>query len=443
MSDRPRVVLALTPIAERQVEPLIFDADPPLDLLASVMVADELAREASERRPDAVLVSPELSGLTQAHCERVRSAGVRLIGLALDQHDRDALGALGVDAIIEHTVSRDELLAAIGPRPSEPAAGLRAGTTSTAPPSPPAPAPVQREHSEQRGSLVAVLAVRGTPGASELAASLSALAARRWKTVLAEVDMLGGNLASRLGVDTGDGSLTGLIRATRTGESRLHELVERWLIQPDGWPLVLLGPTDPKTLAELAQPGVMTRAVDTLAALYPVVVCDVAFPLTDPNQQPVHPHREALISADTVLLVLGPREAQLHAGLRQLEVLLDVLAIPTERVRIIVGQTGSAFSPDKQAILNTIGPHLAERGLSVDAWVPWDERGAKRALQQGRPVALARPHGPYARTVKRLLDELFITAAAVPKAKGRKRRLSVPLIQTAGVRERDEAVWQR
>jgi Flp pilus assembly CpaE family ATPase len=432
MSECPRVVLALSPITERQVEPLIFDHDQPLEILSSVAVADELIREVQEHRPDAVLLSPALSGLTQSHCARLRAAGARLVGLALDQHEHGLLDTLGVDQTIGSEVSREELIAAVkapeGERNDQTAA-MPAASQPRA----------RQERREDRGSVLAVLGVRGAPGASELAASLAALAARRWATVLVEADALGGGLAARLGVDPGDGSLTGLIRAIDAGESGVRELVERWLVQPDGWPSVLLGPSDPQIASELGKPGVMTAALDTLAALYPVVVCDVAFLLTDGQQQPVHLHREALINADAVLLVLGSREAQLHAGLRQLDLLTDMLAIPAERVRIIVGQAGGPSSAHKTAITNTITARLAERGLSVDAWLPWDARGARRAEQQGRPIALARQRGPYARAANRLLDELFIPAS-VPKAKRRKRRLPTP-VQAEG--ERDEMVWQR
>lgn len=433
MSERPRVVLALSPIAERQIEPLIFDHDQPLEIISSVAVADELVREVQEHTPDAVLLSPALSGLTESHCERLRAIGARLVGLALDQHERDLLDTLGVDETIDSEVSREELLAAVK-------AGERERhDQSAAMPIASSPRVPRERREEDRGSVLAVLGVRGAPGASELAASLAALAARRWATVLVEADALGGGLAARLGVDPGDGSLAGLIRAIDAGESRVRELVERWLVQPEGWPSVLLGPSDPQIAGELARPGVMTAALDTLATLYPVVVCDVAFLLTNGQQQPVHLHREALINADAVLLVIGSRESQLHAGLRQLDLLTDGLAIPAERVRIVVGQAGGPSSAHKTAITNTITGRLAERGLSVDAWLPWDARGARRAEQQGRPIALARQRGPYTRAVNRLLDELFIPAS-VPKAKRRKRRLPSP-VQAAG--ERDEVVWQR
>jgi hypothetical protein len=438
MSARPGIVLALTPLAERQVESLIFDADAPLELLGSVVIADDLDREISEQTPTAVLLSPELSGLTSGHCERARAAGVRLVGLALDQHERGALDALRVDTTIDTGVSRDELLAALvvhqppTPQPPNPTLVI-----------PPRSLTAARERGEDRGSVVAVLGVRGAPGASELACSLAALATQRWETLLVEVDALAGNgLAARLGADPAAGSLLGLIRATQAGEGALRELVERWLIQPEEWPAVLLGAPDAQALSEITQPGAITAALDALSSLYPVVVCDIALPLSD-THGPVHVHREALLAADAVLLVLGAREPQLHGGLRTVDVLLDALAIPAERLRILVGQTGAAASASKTAIANTITGHLADRGLAIDGWLAWDARGARRAQRHGRPIALARRHGAYARAVRNLLDELFIaTPSSSPKAKRSKRRLPAPT-HTDPDQPHDEVIWQR
>ena len=63
--------------------------------------------------------------------------------------------------------------------------------------------------------------------------------------------MLGGGLAARLAADPSHGSILGLIRATQAGEGALRELVERWLIEPDGWPAVLLGASDGQALVNL------------------------------------------------------------------------------------------------------------------------------------------------------------------------------------------------
>ena len=430
-SARPRVVLALTPLAERQLEGLLFDTDAPLELIRSVAEADELLRTVQEQPPDAVLVSPGLSGLTAAHCERVRALGVRLVGLALDERERETLGALGVDASVDPSLSREELIAAVR------STGQRNVQV-------PAVAPVtsRPEHAERRGSVLAVIGCKGAPGSSELAASLAGLAAARWETVLVELDALGGALDIRLGADPGHGSIVGLLRAVQAGEGALGELIERWVIEGDGWPSVLLGPPDPQTLTESAQPGAVARALDALATLYPLVVCDIGFALSGHEQIPTAAriHREALLGADAVLLVLGARDAQLRDGARQLQTILGRLALPAERLRILVNGLGAPSSSHRETIVLTLADPLAEHGVSVDAWLSWDARGARRAQRQGKPLALARPRGAYARALLGLLDELFLpdVPGANPKARRRKRRLAAPSLPRRAQHEQQE-----
>jgi Flp pilus assembly CpaE family ATPase len=423
MTARPKVVLALTPLAEREVELLLFDNDAPLTLVSSVAEADDLQRTVEQEAPDAVLLSPELSGVTAAHCARVRASGARLVGLALDEREREALAALSVEETIDPTVSLDGLLTAIR------------GTVSEARPAAVTPAPVRPERRDDAGSILAVVGAKGAPGASECAASLAALAARSWPTVLIEIDALGGGLDVRLGADSNEGSILGLVRAANSGGVQA-ELVERWLTERAGWPAVLLGAPEPQSLIELAQPGAMTRAVTSLAPLYPLTVCDVGAFLTDGHAAAAL-HREALIAADAVLLVLGGRDTQLRHGLRQLDLLLGTLGIPPERLRVIANGIGAPGTASRSAITQTITAHLAERGVTVDAWVPWDTRGLTRAQRRGMPLATARQRSRYRSAITRLLEELFLPAVA-PTAKGRKRRLSSP-----GQVTEEQVVWQR
>ncbi|MHB1836558.1 MAG: AAA family ATPase [Solirubrobacteraceae bacterium] len=411
--ERVGVVLALSPRAEREVESLLFDPDAPLELLASTLQADELLRVVAERQPQAVLISPELPGLTRGVCERLAATGVRLVGLVLAPQERQALERLGVEAKIGAAVSREQLHAALH------------GTDQAQ--SPPQIAPVERQRHGEQGSVLAVIGSKGAPGASECAAALAALAAERWELLLVELDALGGGLALRLGADPNQGSLLGVIRATQAGEGALSELIERWRIAREGWPPVLLGPPDPHALSQLVQPGAITRALDALASVHQLVVCDVGFLLDDAQQPAARIHREALINADAVTLVIGASEVQLRDGLHQLELLDGELAIPPERLRIVLCGDGGPSSVSRSTIQATIATPLAEKGLSVDAWLPFDVRGAKRASGSGVPLALARPRSPYTRALTGLLDELFLPDAdGAVKARRRKRRLSIP-----------------
>jgi hypothetical protein len=98
-----------------------------------------------------------------------------------------------------------------------------------------------------------------------------------------------------------------------------------------------------------------------------------------------------------------------------------------------IGAPGSA---NRSAITQTITAHLAERGVTVDAWLPWDARGLTRAQRRGAPLSIARQRSRYSRSISRLLQELFLPATATPT--GRKRRLASPR-QPAS---EEQVVWQ-
>ena len=414
MSESPTVVLALSPPAERRLDPLLFGSDAPLQLLATALDADELLAKAQATRPDAVLLSPDLSGLTPAQCERVRATGSCLVGVAIDPRDGHILDELAVDATIDPSISREELRSALrgsGDPPTTPTAAPTGGI----------------ERSEHAASLLAVIGSKGAPGASECAASLAALARDRWETLLVEIDALGGGLALRLGADPNDGSILGLMRATQAGEGALRELLERWRCEREDWPDVLLGAPVPETVDELSQPGGVTHALDALAEIYPLVVCDVGFLLSDTKTPAARMHREVLVGADAVVVVLGASEAQLRQGRRQLDVVLQTLAIPPERLRIVINGLDGPSSAAKDAINSTIAEQVGASGVTVDAWVAWDVRGARKARQQGLPIALAHRHGRYARAINGLLNEMFLPdeTGTGPRAR-RRKRLAIP-----------------
>lgn len=419
-TGRATVVLALTPLSERQLEPLLFETSEqePLVLLASVLLAAELQRIVERHKPDAVLLSPGLSGVSRAHCEQLRALGVSVIGIALDEREQSELAALGVEQTLDCTVTRAELLHAIRSKTQSAPAAMPATPT-------PSPIGEQRESDGSRGSVLAVIGSKGAPGASECAASLAGLAQGRWRVLLAELDAVGATLAVRLGKDAGGGSMLGLLRATtQADQGAVGELLQRWQVQHAGWPTVLLGAPDTQALCELAQPGTVGSALGTLAGIFPLVVCDVGFALADSLLPAARVHREALLSADAVLIVLGASETQLHHGLSQLTAIIG-LGVPPARLRVALA--GAAAQTDKAAVARTVAQRLAEHELALDALLPWDARAASRARRTGVPLALARRRGPYARAIKRLLDELFLPAGSgAAKTRARKRRLPVP-----------------
>ncbi len=411
MSERLTVVLALTPVAEQAIEPLLFGPRAALEPRVSVAEADELEAEAAALDARAVLLSPALSGLTPGHCARVRARGLRLIGIALDEREHDALLDLAVDEIIT-AEDHAALIAAAG--------GTRAAPASVA------QAAASDERAGRDGSVVAVIGSKGSPGSSELAGSLAALASHQWPCVLVELDLLGGALDLRLGATAQRGSLLALLHAAENGAAGVRELLEHWLVAAKGWPPALLGPTDPVAAAgELAQPGAVAAALGAIAAIYPLCILDTGFLLGDERELTAtgRVHREALIAADAAILVLGAREQQLRAGLQTLDLLLDQLDLKPERLRIVLNGHHGPGSSDR-SLEPTLLRRLGERGLALDAHLRWDRRALARAQRNGLPLAVASSHGPYAKALRRLLDEVFLPTTPAPR--GRKRRLVVP-----------------
>jgi hypothetical protein len=431
VGDRVRVVLALTPRDEQAVEHLLFDDQAGFALVASALDAAELERVAEERGAEAVLVSADLPGLSAARCALLRASGLRLVGVAFDEVSAAALSAFGVDAIAGPEPDRDSFRR-----------GLIDDVNGSRPERRPNddPSPARRDAD---GSILAVVGSRGAPGASECAASLAALAQRRWPAALVECDLLGGGLDLRLAADGHAGSLLGLVRACAAGEGAVGELLERWLVRRPGWPPVLLGPPDPRhTLGELARPSAIAGAVRALAAVVPLVVCDVGFLLDEGGDATPVPrcHREVLACASAVLLVLGARERQLRDGLAQLDLLRVELEIPDERLRVACAGLGAPGAGSDRAVIETLAEQLAERGLALDAALPFEGKALARAEKRGLPLAVARPHGAYARALRRLITVLFLPAAA---AKPRERKLLLPLPPPIELRDEEVSLpWR-
>ncbi len=380
--------------------------------------------------------TPDLSGLTAAHCARVRACGARITGLARDAQERQELLALGVDDVVEPTDSEQAILAALqGPAGEEAEANAPPEPVVEARPRPPSA-------DAGKGSVLAVIGGKGAPGASECAASLAALAAERWTCVLVELDALSGGLDLRLGADPRQGSLLGLARAVAAGDGALGELLERWLTVREGWPPVLVGLPDPEqTLGELAHPGAAAGTLRALAAVYPLTVCDLGFLLAEGDEAgpACRVHREAVVEADSVLLVLGAREEQLRAGLAQLDTLL-ALGIPPERLRVALNGVGGPGAAARATLEQILPEQLAERRFALDAWLPWDGRALARAQRLGLPLARVRRRGPYARALARLLEQLFLPVAPAPRE--RKLRLVPPRPREIEVEEEVALPWR-
>jgi MinD-like ATPase involved in chromosome partitioning or flagellar assembly len=434
----PPVLVALSLLVEQQAAALLFGNEAVVTVTSSLVELAAIERTlAGGAQAEALLVSADLPDLSASTLSRARSYGLRVIGIAADQHDDALFRELPLDATLTAPFKAADLVAAVRPPATNADQMAKVGVRGK-----------RRRERQRDATVLAAVGGRGAPGASELACSLAALAATQWQTLLVELDLLGSaGLAVRLGSDAQQGSLLALLRATRSGEPALGELVERWLVSRSGWPPALLGPPHPEqVIDELDQPGAIRSALDALAALYPLVFVDVGFLLSQPG--PLGPvercHREALLAADGVVLVLGAREAQLDAGLAQLDLLLETLELPTDRVRIVCNGVGGPGAIPRTQLEQTLTIALRERELAADALIRWDARAVVKAVRTGLPLAAAHPRGSYAHALQQLLATLFLPGA--PITRGRKRLLMRPAPANAAAEnesvtvERDEEV---
>ncbi len=280
--------------------------------------------------------------------------------------------------------------------------------------------------SRRRGAVLAVIGTKGAPGATECAASLAAC----WPGLLVELDALGGALELRFAGRPHQGGLLDLVRAANSADGVVGELLERWLVNAEGRPPVLLGPPEfERDLSELARPGAVSTALAALRSHVPLAVCDVGFLLAEGMDAgpAALVHREALQSADAVVLVVGARPQQIAHGVAQIDLILGPLGVPPERVHVVVNGCGGTGSVPPRSLELACAVALAGCPLTVEAWLPWDRRMPARSANGAQPLACAHGRGPYARALTGLLDHLRCAvpgAANVPAHAGSGQRVA-------------------
>jgi len=289
---------------------------------------------------------------------------------ALARHDLTLLDGAGVAAADVALVAEDgdasaadrcRALAAVVPcvllRPADGAvlpthaAALGARAVVTLPPDPDALARAVRvaaaapggRATGASGAVVAVLAAAGGQGATTIAHAL----ARTLPGPVAalDLDLAGGGLAALAGVgdDPRDAGLA--------GEERGEEAFER-LARPASYGRLVPAPPRPD-LAWLVRDGLVAGLCRAARCAHRWVVVDVG--------RPLGPTVEALLAADLLLLVTRLDERAVAAARRQRE-LLGRLAVPEERVHVLVNAVRRRDAVRLHALARELG---AEPALTV------------------------------------------------------------------------------
>lgn len=217
-------------------------------------------------------------------------------------------------------------------------------------------------------SAIVVCSGKGSPGATFVAANIAAgLSRAKEEVLLLDLDPAGGDLCCYLGLDPRrglypllrmEGSISGTARLLAEAEERSGFQVVGGLPEP----------------SDLASPDVLTEALAAASASGRLVVADIGRVLE--TNAPV------AASAELVLLVV---RADLTSVLGAERALRQLEAVGTDRNRIAA--VVSSHERRRPADLAEIAEALRLPVLGV---VPFDRRGARKALVSQAPAATRR-----------------------------------------------------
>ena len=415
------MLLALSPIVEQRIAPLLFGEQAAVTVAASLVELAALDRTLadSDGESEALLVSADLPDLTPSLLSRARSHGLRLVGIATDEHDAALLRELPLDAILTCPI---DALDAAGRRSRQRRESQRRRRSDWRPATPTHDARAVNGE----GTVLAVVGSRGAPGASELACSLAALASADWRALLVELDLLGdAGLALRLGSRPEPGLAARAAARNRRPASppwRAARALARHP-QPAGRRCCSHPPEPEQVIDELDQPGAIRAGLDALADAVPARGRRRRLPARAAGRHRpgrALPPRSARSPPTRSFLCSARARRNSTPGLAQLDLLLDELGIPRERMRVVCNGVGGPGAIPRPQLEQTLTIGAARARTRRRRLVPWDARALAKRSHRAAARA-AHPRGGYARALRRLLDTLFLPGA--PVARGRKRLL--------------------
>jgi pilus assembly protein CpaE len=378
----------------------------------------ETGRQAMEMaallKPDVILMDvnmPEMDGLTAT--ERIMASGptgIVMISVQGEQeYLRRAMKAGAADYLVKPFTSAD-LAAAI-----RSAAGRRLPAAAV----PPAITPALSQPAG--GKVVTVFSTKGGVGKTTLAANLAASVARLTKLKVAalDLDLEFGALGTVLGARPA-GTIADLCRLETT---ITPEHVSRVLVkQPQCSLWTLCAPLHPHLAAEVEGDARADRnrcyvaeVIDALRRCHDYVIIDTASNFRETN----------LVSfdkSDLILVVTLPEVPALETTAKGLDVLLERLEYPAEKVALVLNRADGGMGLKEEEIERSLGVRFRYR-------VPGDGTVAVQAGNEGLPFVLRRHRPPIADAV----DEMARSVAAIgqvqtAQARGRTERSRLPAL---------------
>jgi pilus assembly protein CpaE len=255
------------------------------------------------------------------------------------------------------------------------------------------------------GRIIAIHSGKGGAGRTTLAVNLACSISmeQRQRVVVVDLDLQFGDIATIVEVPEIHGSLFDLVTGD-PGDLDVDHLRAAVVGGPGGISL-LPGPTRPE-LAELVEASRenISRLLELLRQEFDVVIVDAGRHVADAVAT-LFDH------ADAILLVTTATALSLK-NLRLTLALLDLLAVPAERVGVVLNRV----EPHANFGTDEVETNLEHTVLAV---IPHDSKLAVNAVDGGEPFVIAWPRAPISAAIRRLGEDVLRSPLAHAHAEAR------------------------
>jgi pilus assembly protein CpaE len=384
MSGKIRVLLADDSYLVRQSVKAMLEFESGLfEVVGEAANGLEAVEQAERLKPDVVLMDinmPEMDGITAtAKIMEQSPVGVVIISVQGEQdYLRRAMKAGARDYLVKPFTS-EELVSALR------TAAQRGPNPAAVAPAPPRPA----------GKVITLFSTKGGVGKTTIAANLAAALAEGGKRKVAalDLDLEFGVMATVMGVRP-QGSIVDLCRLD--GPITPEHVGRILARQSQSGVGVLAAPPLPHLASEVDGDGRADRGrcyvleiLEALRATHDFVVIDTAVSFREATLV-------ALDKADLILMVTLPEIPALETTAKGLDILLDRLEYPREKVEMVLNRSDTAVGLTTEEIAESLG-------LPLRHLIPSDGAGVATSVNTGIPMVLRRSKtGPAAEALLKM-----------------------------------------
>jgi pilus assembly protein CpaE len=292
--------------------------------------------------------------------------------------------AAGADDVLMLPVSADEVLFAL-----QKAIARKAGATEAA---------------LVRAPLLCVLGPKGGTGKTLTAVNLAVALAEYGKSVaLVDLDLQFGDVGLTMGL-TPDQTIFDLVR---TGGSFDEDKLEGFLMTHSSGVRVLIAPSRPDHAAVISV-EFLREVYATIRSMFDFVVVDTPPGFT--------PEVIATIDNATTVVMVGMLDALSLKNTKLGLETLDLMGFPSENIKLVLNRARSRVGISDEEV-------VAIMGREPDVFVPSD-RDIPRAVNEGKPVLIAKPHGEASVAFRNLAAGFLIGEPQEPSIRGFRRLFS-------------------